>query len=270
MSFWEALVLGIVQGLTEFAPVSSSAHLVLVPWALGWPSPGLAFDTMLHLGTLLAVVLVFINDLWQLFTAWARSLLPPFRRDANATTAWLLLFATIPAAVAGLLFGSFFEALFETPIAVAVFLLVTAAILTLADTLGRTVYDGPPSRFWPAMAIGLAQAAAIAPGISRSGSTISVGMLMGLTRPAAARFSFLLSVPIILGAGLSQSYKLSRAMEPFDATALGVGFLASAVTGYLCIRFLLRYLAGHSLRVFAIYCAGVGIVVLGLTLLPSR
>ncbi|MCL4369079.1 MAG: undecaprenyl-diphosphatase UppP [Actinobacteria bacterium] len=260
MSPIEAFVLGIVQGLTEFAPVSSSAHLVLVPWLLRWPEPSLAFDTTLHLGTLLAVVAFFAGDLLRLATAWAGSLRPPFRVSEEAGVAWLLVLATIPAALAGFFLQSWFEKLFNSPVSVGAFLVVTALLLTLADYWGLRREPGYPKSAWQALVIGVMQAVAIAPGISRSGATISAGMLVGLSRTAAARFSFLLSVPIILGAGANQLLHLARqgqlvAQEP----ALFVGFLAAAATGYLCIRLLLSYLGAHSLRVFAGYCLLLGV-----------
>jgi undecaprenyl-diphosphatase len=262
----EVIILGIIQGLTEFAPVSSSAHLVIVPWLFGWEAPSIAFDTMLHLGTLAAVLLVFANDLWRLALAWFRSLIPPFRVDSEARTAWLLVLATIPGAVAGYVLKSTFEKMFESPVAVGFFLLGTAAILIVADTLGQRKYDNMPQGIWQALLIGIAQAGAIAPGISRSGATISTAMLLGHTRTAAARFSFLLSVPIILGAGASQAKDFTQTSLGGDVGLLVLGFFAAAISGYLCIRFLLAYLASHSLRIFAAYCfvLGIGVITAGL------
>ncbi len=258
----QSIILGIVQGLTEFAPVSSSAHLVLVPWLLRWTEPSLAFDTILHLGTLVAVFLYFSADLWRLALAWLHSLRPPFQRDPEARLAWFLLLATIPGAAAGYFLKDWFERMFQAPLAVGIFLLVTAGLLTLADQFGRRTEAGYPRTPWQALLIGIAQAVAIAPGISRSGATISTGMLLGLSRTSAARFSFLLSVPIILGAGASQTLSLMRhgGMSDGQAPLLLVGFVAAAISGYLCIRFLMAYLNSHSLRVFAGYCLLVGLL----------
>jgi len=267
MNVLQSILLGIVQGATEFIPVSSSGHLVLVPWLLGWPEPGVAFDTVLHLGTLLAVLLVFAPDFWKLATAWLRSLA---RRESSADTrlAWWILLATIPAALMGALLEKQFEALFSAPRWVALFLLVTGAWLVLADRLGRKLRQAEDLTWSQALLIGVAQGLAIAPGISRSGATIGAGLLLGLKREAAARFSFLLSAPIILGAAALQVKKLlGVAGLGGQALPLVLGFLAAFATGYLCIRLLLSYLRQHSLTVFAAYCWVVGLVALGISLL---
>lgn len=262
MSILQAFFLGIVQGLTEFAPVSSSAHLALVPWYLGWQEPALTFDTTLHLGTLLAVFVYFARDIWNLACAFFASLRErSLRGDPNRALAWWLLLGTLPAAIIGAVFKKQFEALFAEPTYIAVFLLCTAVLLTAAEVLGKRA-----RRFalnWlDALLIGLAQAVAIAPGISRSGATISMGMYRGLTRAAAARFSFLLSLPIILGTGLVQLRELAREPAQADLLTLGVGFLAAAVVGYLTIRYLLRYLQTRTLYPFAAYCAALGVLTL--------
>ncbi len=268
MDFIQALILGLVQGLTEFIPVSSSAHLVLVPWALGWASPGLAFDTMLHWGTLLAVVGYFWREWMRIISGFIRSLLrrgpwsaAPGGRlaDGDARLAWWIILGSVPAAVLGYLFESSFERLFNSPAAVGGFLLVTALILTISERLGRRVRDVASMNLPDALLIGLAQAVAITPGISRSGATISVGLARGLKREDAARFSFLLGTPAIFGAGLLQLVKLIQAGNlAQDAPYLLAGFLVAAVSGYLCIRFLLAYLRRGRLYVFAAYCAVIG------------
>jgi len=276
MSLFQALIMGIVQGLTEFIPVSSSAHLVLVPWALGWSGNTLAFDTMLHWGTLLAVGVYFWSDWISLAKGFFRSLTtsgpwntkPGGRlHETSSKLAWWVILATIPAALIGFAFEGFFEALFSSVAAVGFFLLVTALILFLAErfTHGwRPLREMRPS---DALLVGLAQAGAIVPGISRSGSTISMGMARNLTREAAARFSFILSAPAILGAGLLQLTKLaSEGITGSDVAVMAVGFVAAAVTGYLCIKYLLAYLRRGSLYVFSAYCAVVGAIVLAITL----
>lgn len=272
MDIIQAIILGIVQGLTEFVPISSSAHLVLVPWAFGWDRAGLFFDTMLHWGTLLAVLTYFRRDwigiirgLWRSLTAKGPWRNTPGGRlaDPDSRLAWGIIVGTIPATVLGFLLNDFFEHLFETPIAVAGFLLVTAAFLALSERLGRRVRELPSLNIPDALVIGLAQAVAIAPGISRSGATIAAGLARGLTREAAARFSFLLATPAILGAGLLQLLEVLMGAEnavPWPAVL--AGFLAAAVSAYLCIKFLLAYLRRGRLYVFAIYCALVGSVVL--------
>ncbi len=272
MNLFQSFILGLVQGLTEFIPVSSSAHLVLVPWAAGWPNPGLAFDTMLHWGTLLAVVGYFWRDWVAIIRGFFGSLL---RRgpisavaggrlaDPAARLAWGIILGSIPAAALGYLFKDFFEGLFSSPLAVGGFLLVTALILALSERLGRRTR--PLAQLQPpdAVLIGLAQAAAIAPGISRSGATIAAGLGRGLKRDDAARFSFLLGTPAILGAGLLQLPDMfGNAGLQAELPVLAVGLLTAAVTGYLCIKFLLNYLRRGRLYVFAAYCGVVGIAVL--------
>jgi undecaprenyl-diphosphatase len=282
MNILEAIVLGIVQGATEFIPVSSSAHLVLVPWLLRWSNPGLAFDTVLHLGTLLALVAVFWRDLLALATAWLRSVIALSRRvvrrsnseavsvesSPEARLAWWILLATIPAALMGALWQDQFEALFNSPIRVAFLLLVTGIWLVLAERLGRQEHQAEDLQWWQALLVGLAQGFAIAPGISRSGATIGAGLLLGLRREAAARFSFLLAMPIILGAGLLQIKKLvDSGGLGANVTGLVLGFLAAFVTGYACIRFLLGYVRNRSLSVFAVYCWLAGLVAIVVHLL---
>ena len=261
MNILQAILLGLVQGATEFIPVSSSGHLVLVPWLLGWPAPGLVFDTMVHWGTLVAIFAYFWRDWWALITAWLRGLVRWDWSDPNARLAWLLVIGSIPAAVLGFLFEDWFESLFGEPVWVSFFLLITAAILLLSEWLSRSKRTRTMADLrWPdALIIGLGQAVAIAPGISRSGATMSAGLLRGLDRPTAARFSFLLATPAILGAGLLQLAKLSSVPDPRAQLPLLVaGFLAALISGYACIWVLLRYLQRGKLTIFAIYCIWVG------------
>lgn len=265
MNILQAIILGIVQGATEFIPVSSSGHLVLVPLLFGWPEPGVAFDTVLHLGTLLAVLAVFASDFMSLAAAWLRSIT---RREfgPQARLAWYILLATIPAALMGVLLEEQFEALFSKPLYVALFLLVTGVWLVVADYLGRKECQAEDLSGWQALWIGVAQGVAIAPGISRSGATMGAGLLLGLKRDAAARFSFLLSAPIILGTGLFQVKKLLSTPNLSQAVSLplALGFLAALVSGYACIRFLLAYLKRNSLYAFAAYCWLAGLIVLAI------
>jgi undecaprenyl-diphosphatase len=263
MSILQAILLGIVQGATEFIPVSSSGHLVLVPWLLCWESPGLVFDAVVHWGTLLAVLAYFWRDWRELVTAWIGGL---FRWDWHHPAArlmWLIILGSIPAAVIGYLFESAFESLFGEPVWVSVFLLVTAALLTLSERFGRCTRGVGDMRWPDALVVGLGQAAAIAPGISRSGATMATGLLRGMRRSDAARFSFLLATPIIFGAGL---FKLLDLFSSSDLTAqvpaLFAGFGAAAISGFLCIAFLLRYLQRGRLYPFALYCALLGVLCL--------
>ena len=267
MDILQALILGIVQGATEFIPVSSSGHLVLVPWLLGWPSPSLAFDTMVHWGTMVAVVVYFWRTWRLLITSWVRGLVNWDWRNPLARLGWLLILGTVPAAVVGFFLEEWFAVLFSRPAWVSLLLLATAAILAFSEWLGAKSYGVGGVRQidslrWPhALIIGLAQAAAIAPGISRSGMTMAMGLSGGVRRPDAARFSFLLSAPIIVAAGVSQLIKLFSRPDPLaQVPVLVIGFVVAAVVGYLSIGRLLRYLQRGRLYPFAIYCAVLGIV----------
>ena len=268
MDIIQAILLGLLQGATEFIPVSSSGHLVLVPWLLGWDAPGLVFDTVVHWGTLLAVLAYFWRDWWSLITAWLRGFVRRDWSDTNARLMWLLIVGSVPAAIIGFLLEDFFESLFGKPAWVSVFLLVTAGLLALSERLGRRTRETADLGWLDALFIGLGQAAAIAPGISRSGSTMAAGLLRGLDRAAAARFSFLLATPIIFGAGLFKLLDLFSAPDPLaQVPALAVGFLAAAISGYVCIWGLLRYLQRGKLYPFAIYCACAGVFCLVVALL---
>ncbi|MBN1681161.1 MAG: undecaprenyl-diphosphatase UppP [Anaerolineae bacterium] len=274
MDLLKALVLGILQGATEFLPVSSSGHLVLVPWWFGWDEAPLIFDVVVHLGTLVAVLIFFWRDWLTLFRAGWTALYSHSNQTDNhnhttnqepdARLLWLLIMGTIPAALVGALLEGVFEATFSEPSLVAVFLLVTALLLvgservysarerSLSDLTGRD-----------ALLIGTAQAVAIFPGISRSGSTIVTGIWRGLPRPEAARFSFLLATPIILGAGAKQVLDVITGSVTVESDMIGpliVGFFSSAVVGYVCIWFLLRLLQRRRLVGFAVYCAAFGTV----------
>jgi undecaprenyl-diphosphatase len=258
----QALVLGIIQGLTEFLPISSSGHLVLVPAALGWESPPLVFDATIHLATLIAVIAIFWHDITQILAAWWQGLQRkrPLER-AESRLGWWIILGTIPGVLAGLLWKNAFESFFNNPQAVGGFLLLTAGLLILADVFGKRQRGFTEITWLDSILIGIGQAIAIAPGVSRSGATIAVGIFCGLSREAAARFSFLLAIPIIIGAGLIQLIDLLRnGNVTAEVSVLVVGFVAAAICGYAAIRFLLAYLRKHSLYPFAIYCAVVGIL----------
>jgi undecaprenyl-diphosphatase len=266
------LILGIVQGVTEFVPISSSGHLVLVPWLLEWPNPGVAFDAMLHLGTLLAVFALFWRDLAQLTVGGILSIKErSLGGEPRRRMAWLIALGTIPAMVLGVAFEDFFEGLFGAPMWVGVLLLVTGALLMVSEKWSRQRLEVHEMTWFDGLMVGLGQALAIAPGISRSGATISSGLWRGLQREAAARYSFLLAVPIIFGAGL---FKLKDLWEaPLSSSSplpLLVGFLAAAISGFLSIKFLLAYLRQRSLYPFAAYCWAVGTAALLVGLLSLR
>jgi undecaprenyl-diphosphatase len=267
MSTLEALVLGAVQGLTEFIPISSSGHLVLVPEALGWDEPGLAFDVMLHVASLVALLIYFSGDLIDLARGFASG-------DAGSRRmVGLLAIGTIPAAAAGLLLGDFFEDQFADAEATAIQLLITAAILVAAEQAlrfheKRTARTGAALRKMEdlrvpdAVAIGVAQAISILPGISRSGSTIATGLGLSMERDDAARFAFLLAIPALFGAMIVKLPDLSGSSLGFGAGM--AGFIASLVTSYAAIWGLIRYLKTQTLYPFAIYCAVATFVFLAL------
>lgn len=267
MDSLQAVILGIVQGLTEFLPVSSSGHLVLVPWALGWDEPGLLYDTLVHWGTLLAVGVYFWEDLWGMARAWVDSVRRRRVDTPQAWMAWLIILGTIPAAVIGFLLQGFFERLFSAPTAVGGFLIATGAILAASEGVYLRLRKRTVVRLPDALIIGLAQAAAICPGLSRSGLTIAAGVFRGLTREMAARFSFLLSVPIILGAGLTQVVDAVREPGATAMLPLALGFAGAAISGYLAIHFLLGFVRRRRLWPFAIYCWVVGLAALVVSLL---
>jgi undecaprenyl-diphosphatase len=267
----QSIVLGIVQGLTEFIPISSSAHLVVIPWLFGWEDPtlkALSFDVALHLGTLVAVLAFFAKDWARLVGAGVRSLVQ--RRigaDPDRRMAWFLVIACVPGAAAGLLFEGRIERLFHpegSPIssasmlAMAAIIALLGALLFLAEARGRRDKPFASIGLKSALLIGLAQAAAVFPGVSRSGSTITAGLALGLERGAAARFSFLLGAPIIAGAGAKSLLDLAEAAKAgavasSELVLFPIGFAAAALSGFFCIKLLLGFLQKHSTRVFVYY-----------------
>ncbi|MGE5222460.1 MAG: undecaprenyl-diphosphatase UppP [Omnitrophica WOR_2 bacterium] len=271
MTILQSIVLGIIQGLTEFIPVSSTAHLLLAQHFFNWQIPeAFKFDVLVQLGTLLALIVYFWRDLVSIILAvlqglWNRQ---PFA-DPQARLGWYLVLATIPASIVGLVLKKVVEALFANPGVEAVIrLLISAMVLFIAERFGRKDRTLNSLGWLDALWVGIAQILAVFPGSSRSGSTIFGGMLRGFDRPSAARFAFLLAVPTMLGAGLVEGIgllkvpNLSQILPDF-----AVGFLVAAVVGYLSIRWLLGYLNRHSLYVFSAYCALVGLVVLGTLIL---
>ncbi len=264
----QSIVLGLVQGLTEFIPISSSAHLVIVPWLFGWTDPtlgSLSFDVALHMGTLVAVIVFFAADWGRLISGWFRSIVRlNIGESRDARMAWYLLLACIPGAVAGVfLEGLLTETFHVQPIprapmiGMAIVIALLGALLLLADARARQRRPFDTIGPLDAALIGLAQALAIFPGVSRSGATITAGLALGLERPAAARFSFLLSAPIIAGAGLKSLYDmLSRGTSTLSSSEIvvfPVGFVVAALSGFFCIKVLLSYLQKHSTRVFVYY-----------------
>jgi undecaprenyl-diphosphatase len=267
----QALVLGILQGATEFIPVSSSAHLIIVPWLLGWNDPALnslAFDVALHLGTLAAVLVFFAADWVRLIKAGFLSIKErKIGADPDRRMAWFVVIGTIPGGVVGVLAESKIEELFHQPgapiqpqamIAMALIIAWLGGMLLLAERLARHLKSLDNLALKDVLIIGFSQALAIFPGVSRSGSTITAGLGLGLKREAAAKFSFLLSAPIIAGAGLKSLWEVFSGMKTgavvrADLVLFPVGILAAAISGYFCIRFLLKYLQNHPMDVFVYY-----------------
>ena len=255
----QALVMGIVQGLTEFLPVSSSGHLIIVPWLFGWTDPfltSLAFSVMLHLGTLIALLVYFRHDWLRLIPAGLATIRDrSFKGDPDRKLAWLLVAATIPAAIVGALFSDFFETQVREIGLVAVTLVVGGVILWIADHVGPRTKTVDDVTFPVAVGIGVAQTIALVPGISRSGISISAGRFAGLDRESAARFAFLMATPITAGAILFEGRKLvtGEAGVAVEVVPLIVGLVASLVSGVLAIRFMLGYLRTRSLDVFVFY-----------------
>lgn len=269
MTLLQALILGIVQGLTEFLPVSSSAHLVITPFLLNWKIPRqqvFAFDVLIQVGTLVAVIVYFWSDLYKILLAFLRALWKrnPFETQ-QARLGWYLILATLPAGILGLLLKDRVEAAFNSPTAAGSFLFITALLLFLAERVGKRLNTLQQLNWLDALVFGVFQALSIFPGISRSGSTIAGGMLRHFQRSDAARFSFLMSVPVMLAAGVIGMVDLLKV--PYLSSflpALLLGFLSAAIVGYFSIHWLLGFLMRRSLSVFAIYCIALGAVVLAL------
>ncbi len=264
MDIFQALILGLVQGTTEFIPVSSSAHLIIVPWLFGWPDPGLAFDVALHLGTLAALLIFFAGDWGRLFRAGIASIAErKIGDDVDRRLAWLIVIGCIPGAIVGALAESKIEELFHRPnagynagamIAMGVIIALLGAALFVGERVAKHLRRMESLSLKDAVLIGVSQALAIFPGVSRSGATITAGLFLNLTRDAAARYSFLLSAPIIAGAGAKSIFKLMRGGVPSSEWIFfGVGFLAALLSGYAGIKYLLRFLQRNSTDVFVYY-----------------
>ena len=260
MTTFQALVLGVLQGLSEFLPISSSAHLTLAPWLFNWPDPGLSFDVALHFGTLLAVLWYFRREWLRLLRA-AGALLVTFHADTvEKRRVLFLIVATIPGAIGGLLLESRAESAFRSPALIAATLMVMGIVLWLTDKLRSA--DKPLSGMhWrEAILIGLSQVLALVPGVSRSGATITAGRALRFDRESAATFSFLMSMPIIAAAAILKVPGVIR--ETGFTAPLLVGVVASAVSGWLAIAIVMRYVTRHSYGIFAAYRLVLGVIVL--------
>src|SRR3954447_6303160 len=263
MSALQAIVLGLVQGLTEFLPISSSGHLRIVPALFGWDDPGAAFTAVIQLGTMAAVLLYFRRQLWRIALAWLRSLRDPeVRGDLDARMGWYIILGTIPIAILGLAFKDPIETEFRSLELIGTTLIVFGLVMLAAEAVSRrdralreiTRRDG--------LVIGFAQALALVPGVSRSGATISAGLFRNFDRAAAARYSFLLSVPAVVLSGLFELRHAGEGSLPVGATV--VATLIAFVVGYASIALLLRYLARHTIAIFVGYRIVLGAMVIAL------
>jgi undecaprenyl-diphosphatase len=264
MDAFQAIVLGIVQGLTEFLPISSTAHLRLVPAFFGWDDPGTAFTAVVQLGTMAAVLLYFRHDLWNIARAWLRSLRDPAARGTlDARLGWYLIVGTIPISILGLAFKDKIETDARQLVLIGIALIALGVVLEVAEKVGRKTREVESLTMKDGILIGCAQACALVPGVSRSGSTITAGLLLGLTREAAARYSFLLSVPAVVLSGL---FELKDVGDGGGAGAIPtiIATIFAFVVGYASIAWLLKYLTRHPVTIFVIYRVVLGVVVLTL------
>ena len=263
MLFWQIVVLALVQGLTEFLPISSSAHLILVPVLSDWPDQGLAFDVIVHLGTLTAVMWYFRKDVKTLSVDWTQSCIKK-QTVGESRLAWLVVIGTIPVAVIGLLLHDFIDSELRSPIVIAWATIGFGLLLGVADYLGKIKNTQSEYQLsWKnGLIIGLAQALALIPGTSRSGITMTVGLFSGLTRQGAARFSFLLSIPVILLAGGYKTLKLIQQGNGIDWFSMGLGYALSAISAYVCIHYFLKMLERIGMTPFVIYRVTQGVILL--------
>jgi undecaprenyl-diphosphatase len=265
VSALEAIVLGIVQGLTEFLPISSTAHLRIVPAFAGWEDPGAAFTAVVQLGTMAAVLLFFRHDLWRIATTWARSLRDPaLRGDFDARMGWYIGLGTVPIAILGFIFSDQIESGARDLYLIGVMLILGGLVLFAVDITSLRKREVESLTPRDAGIIGVAQAAALVPGVSRSGATMSAGLVLGLTREAAARYSFLLSVPAVVLSGLFELRKIGGEGTA-GAVPTVIATILAFIVGYASIAFLLRWLVRHNLAIFVVYRIALGALVIALT-----
>lgn len=264
MNLLQAAVLGVVQGLTEFLPVSSTAHLRIVPALAGWPDPGAAFTAVVQLGTMLAILLYFWREIVHITVAWFRGLVDKTTRNTlEYRMGWYVIFATIPIGILGLAFKDQIETGARNLWVIAIALITLGLVLLLAERVGSHERDEEQITLRDGLVVGLAQAAALVPGVSRSGSTITAGLFIGLKREAAARFSFLLSIPAVVLSGVFELRKLGDPGGPSIAATVLATVLAFVV-GLASIHWLLQFLTRHSTAVFVAYRVAVGLLLIGL------
>lgn len=265
MTTLEAIVLGFVQGLTEFLPISSSGHLRIVPALLGWPDPGAGFTAVIQLGTMAAVLIYFRADLWRIASAWLSELRVPIRQASQeARLGWFIVLGTIPISIFGFIFKDQIESGARSLYLIGSALILFSFVMIAAERAGTRRRALGEMNGRDGLFIGVAQSLALVPGVSRSGATISAGLFRGFDRVAAARYSFLLSVPAVVLSGLFELRKVGENGSP-SAGATAIATLIAFVTGYMAIAWLLRYLSTHTLEIFVIYRIALGALVLILT-----
>ena len=262
MSTFEAIVLGLVQGLTEFLPISSSGHLRIVPALLGWEDPGAGFTAVIQLGTMAAVLIYFRADLWRIAVAWLRELRVPIRRASQeARLGWFIVLGTIPIAIFGFIFKDQIESGARSLYLIGSALILFSFVMIAAERVGNRQRALAEMNGRDGLFVGFAQALALIPGVSRSGATISAGLFRNFDRVAAARYSFLLSVPAVVLSGLFELRKVGEAGGPSVAATV-IATLVAFVSGYAAIAWLIRYLGSHTLEVFVVYRIFLGALVL--------
>lgn len=261
MTWYEAVILGIVQGLTEFLPISSSGHLRIVPALFGWDDPGAAFTAVTQLGTMAAVVIYFARDIWRIANTWLRSLFnPALRGELDARMGWYVILGTIPIVILGLVFQNQIEGVARDLRVIATTLIVLGIILLIADQRGQSTKKLENLSFFDAMMFGFAQAVALIPGVSRSGATMTAGLFMGYDRASAARYSFLLSIPAVVASGIFQLGDIGAGDGP-GLAATAIATLLAFISGYASIAWLLRYVSTHSFFPFVVYRVILGVLV---------
>jgi undecaprenyl-diphosphatase len=260
VDLFQIVVLSLVQGITEFLPISSSAHLILVPMVTGWEDQGLAFDVAVHAGTLAAVLFYFRAQLTEMFCALSGSKFRPLNPESRL--AWHVVLATLPVALAGLVLKEEIESSLRMPVVIATTTILFGLVLWFSDHVGGKTKTEYSIGWKAALLIGIAQVLALIPGTSRAGITITAALLLGLSRTAAARFSFLLSIPTIFAAGVFMTADLLRGAQPIDWITLGAGFLFSAVSAYFCIDFFIRLVDRTGMLPYVIYRLVLGVALL--------
>jgi len=277
MSWIQALILGLVQGLTEFLPISSSGHLILVPWLFGWhffidnPDLNKTFDVALHLGTFFAVLVYFWREVGHLLASWGGSIKKRHVETSDERLAWLLLLSTIPAGIVGVALESFIEDRLGKPYLICIMMIFFALVMLLIDRTARLDRSIDDLRWPGALGIGVAQALALCPGVSRSGITMMTGLLLRFDRESAARYSFLLSVPVIGGAALLKAAQLAKDGLPHGtAMPFLVGMLAATASGFCAIWFVMTYLKRHNFTIFVVYRIVVAVALLAIIVAGVR